>query len=942
MLRPGSYALFALCLPLFGLAVDTSAAPDLSSRNTFGSQGLQAEVAATGGPWAATAHKAWAGDSYDASTDPFSYEYQATVLVTGAWNGSPVSNYLIETPLPGNQVFGEALGLEGNRLAVGAPSEGDSNVTCSDYFCTSVWEMLAPGRVYLYEFDGSAFVVERSITRGTALDRFGHALALKQAQLLVGAPGAEPGMAYLFNADTGSEISAFLSPTTEADDDFGTVVALTESLAVISAPASNAVYLYEDSGSGWTILAALTRPEANAGFGAALAAHNGQILIGAPGLNKAYLYDIADIEAGFPPPVSGANWPAAHEFSGPAGSDFGHAVALLEGTAWIASPADSIDNIQHGIVRQYEYSEINGWTLTDSITAAVVTDSWDNFGHAMAVSSDRLTVTTPQARRQDVFTAPNLVYDPDGDAVGQIADNCPDTANTDQNDLDMDGTGDACDEDIDDDNLTNAEEVLLGTDPANPDTDGDGLRDDLDPVPLHKDIDDDGLEDPDDNCPQHANPLQENFDGDAQGDACDDDNDNDSLPNDDETAGGTDPFNKDSDGDGHDDDYDLFPTDQHDGWSRVYRFPLYEAEYVAIDHDLALAADDLNVVQAYARIENEWQQIDAPDLIAINALRIEGLALSGTTAAIMVKDSPFSPAWSVRPTILVYNWNAQTGWGLVQHFTPPFYQHYVDEIRLSGDLMAIVGRPESGTGGLVKIYQRESGLYAESGSYLADGAQYQLEAQISGDRIFVADDIIYSSDPTVLHVLSASGEIEASILTSIKDSTSSSSCSNPSNSPLVSTGNGKLLVSTDGSDYWLKQSATDGTWQLHDVAFGNANIAGLGHNAVIALEHPVPLTHPITGIQTEYNLKVLSMIDGTSVGLIPNRREGGLCWMQWATDGRMVITASDNVVELYPVDRDSDGVIDSEDNCINNANPDQADADGDGIGDVCDVNVPGC
>ncbi len=55
-------------------------------------------------------------------------------------------------------------------------------------------------------------------------------------------------------------------------------------------------------------------------------------------------------------------------------------------------------------------------------------------------------------------------------------------------------------------------------------------------LPLMRDIgwfpdaDVDGIEDGDDNCPNTANPNQENYDNDAQGNACDADDDNDGVP----------------------------------------------------------------------------------------------------------------------------------------------------------------------------------------------------------------------------------------------------------------------------------------------------------------------------------------------------------------------------------------------------------------------------
>jgi hypothetical protein len=76
--------------------------------------------------------------------------------------------------------------------------------------------------------------------------------------------------------------------------------------------------------------------------------------------------------------------------------------------------------------------------------------------------------------------------DPDGDAVPYLADNCPEAANPDQADFDGDTRGNACDDDDDADGLADSVETGTGvfvsasdtgTDPRNPDSDGDGARD---------------------------------------------------------------------------------------------------------------------------------------------------------------------------------------------------------------------------------------------------------------------------------------------------------------------------------------------------------------------------------------------------------------------------------------------------------------------------------
>lgn len=77
--------------------------------------------------------------------------------------------------------------------------------------------------------------------------------------------------------------------------------------------------------------------------------------------------------------------------------------------------------------------------------------------------------------------APPPPLDTDGDGVADASDNCKDTANADQKNLDGDALGDACDGDRDGDGAANAQ----------------------------------------DNCPDKANPDQRDSDGDGKGDACD-------------------------------------------------------------------------------------------------------------------------------------------------------------------------------------------------------------------------------------------------------------------------------------------------------------------------------------------------------------------------------------------------------------------------------------
>ncbi|MDD5043138.1 MAG: PKD domain-containing protein [Patescibacteria group bacterium] len=76
------------------------------------------------------------------------------------------------------------------------------------------------------------------------------------------------------------------------------------------------------------------------------------------------------------------------------------------------------------------------------------------------------------------------LLDTDGDGISDTSDNCPTVGNANQADNDHDGLGDACDADDDNDGVPDNQEGGGGTSPTNPDSDGDGLNDNVDPYPL--------------------------------------------------------------------------------------------------------------------------------------------------------------------------------------------------------------------------------------------------------------------------------------------------------------------------------------------------------------------------------------------------------------------------------------------------------------------------
>ena len=501
-------------------------------------------------------------DKTGAINTGLAYLYSSTTF-------QPLRQFENPTADPGDE-FGFSAAAVGPYVLIGAPMDDTAGTDA--------------GAAYLFDAATGALVRSFVNPDPNGSRNFGWSVAAwGSTHILIGAP-LDPtgtsggGVAYLFNAITGSLVQVFLNPTPAANDGFGTAVLAFGAEVVIGAPGhdipgggfvfpaadAGAVYRY-DAMSG-ALLGVIEDPLrfAGAGFGATLAAFGNELLVGAPTYNAGKVYRL-----------NAATGAVVNMYDPPVlfGDDrFGGALAVTAGSK-IAIGAYQSNAVPVGSPGAVHVFDADTGVLLQTITKPLPAPG-DQFGWAIAVSGSHIVVGAPkddtvQVDSGAVYFFPdnscgNGTLEPgeqcdDGNLVnGDGCDaNCTITScgngivtAPEQCDDDNNAAGDGCSpicglegacgdgivspfEQCDDGNLvdgdgcdSNCTPTACGNGVVSPGEQCDnGATNGVDlccsATCQRLDADGDGVCDRDDICPNSADPSQSNIDGDIFGDACD-------------------------------------------------------------------------------------------------------------------------------------------------------------------------------------------------------------------------------------------------------------------------------------------------------------------------------------------------------------------------------------------------------------------------------------
>lgn len=324
--------------------------------------------------------------------------YFGVVTVYDAETNSPIRTF--SPPREGyqaianfsNQYFGESISLYGDYLAVGAP-----NATIDGINSTGI--------VYIFRISTGTLVYIIPSQTKQSNDKFGASISIDDTSILVGAPGYDSasyfntGRAYLYDFstldlfpyDTEELVWPAITPTriydnnndeaTPAGDAFGSVVRLTPTSVIISAPSEDSggilstgrIYVRSRAQVNSTIATIETPNLDSIDFGKIFETDGVKIVVGAPGYNanQGIVYIFSASTGALIDTIQSPN---------PIGDRFGTSVALSQYQIVVGS-ADANTDIYPDTGKIHVYS---------SASPPVVYGSFDNPGYNVPPAGDRM------------------------------------------------------------------------------------------------------------------------------------------------------------------------------------------------------------------------------------------------------------------------------------------------------------------------------------------------------------------------------------------------------------------------------------------------------------------------------------------------------------------------------------------------------------------------
>ncbi len=285
--------------------------------------------------------------------------------------------------------YGYAVGITGRNAVVGAPGWHDQGIA----YLSVVVPLSKAGHLMASEAGRSAGIPDRG-------DYYGVSVAVTSSNLaVVGADGAHQGSGkaniYARSDQLWALQSAVTDPAQGAHDKFGAAVAVSGATVVIGAPGSRdgagAAYVYTRSGTTWRLTSMLTGPSRVAGddFGDSVAISGATIVVGADGRNHraglAYLYQ-----------RSGSAWLLRARLA-----DHGRVARAQFGESVAISPSASGIRVLVGAPRwrrcgaAFEFTAAAGAWKQRLQLADPGCVAGDRFGYAVAISGADAVVGAP-------------------------------------------------------------------------------------------------------------------------------------------------------------------------------------------------------------------------------------------------------------------------------------------------------------------------------------------------------------------------------------------------------------------------------------------------------------------------------------------------------------------------------------------------------------------